>query len=173
MFDEFPRKAFKCLRSSIALPYSEKLALLYEFLGIFSRLGDVESQLVVRYEILSIHHDKHNRMTEAHGGLSLRNEWIRFAEDCLTAGFPGNACKALGKANSQILCSRYSAGFSNMSSINDFVNVSESFRRSCKAENDDKKSTVLARFNQGLKRKEKRKFEMLCAENAKRLSFSL
>ncbi|KAI5080792.1 hypothetical protein GOP47_0003975 [Adiantum capillus-veneris] len=96
MAESLRSRTWRCLRSSHHLRTSQKLALLRRFLHSFSRLGDVESQLVLRYEILCLR--------ESCGSTEMKvdtSEWSSFAEDCLSAGFPGNASKAFEKAISQ------------------------------------------------------------------------
>ncbi|MCO5587406.1 hypothetical protein L7F22_041354 [Adiantum nelumboides] len=179
--------AWRCLRSSHYLRTPQKLALLHNFLNAFSRLGDVESELVLRYEILCLR--------ESSGSAEMKvdvSEWSSFAEDCLSAGFPGNANKAFEKLISQMQSHQTlnEGAFCNMQSFSKHVqsnvmvevNVKLSFpeflhmhtgafeKGSCNESPSDplyeKSSTTVSTCTEGLKRKERAKLRMLQARKA-------
>ncbi|MCO5587412.1 hypothetical protein L7F22_041360 [Adiantum nelumboides] len=166
--------AWRCLKSPHHLRTPQKLALLHDFLNAFSRLGDVESELVLRYEILCLR--------ESSGSAEMKvdvSEWSSFAEDCLSAGFPGNANKAFEKVISQLQSHQTlnEGAHCNMQSFSKYVHrnvmakVSGAFEKgSCNESPSDplyeKSSTTVSRFREGLKRKERAKLQMLQARRA-------
>eukprot|EP00250_Pteridium_aquilinum_P022628 c25480_g1_i1 orf=87-506(+) len=97
--EELRSSAWHFLRSATHLDAAQKLALLRHFLHAFSRLGDVESQLVLRYEILSLCESSGTSGPEMKVDI---DDWISFAEDCFAAGFLINASKAYEKVITRI-----------------------------------------------------------------------
>lgn len=94
--------ALSCLKSNTHMDAKEKLALLRYFLEAFCRTRDTESQLVLRYEILSLCESTCSADLETKVDL---HDWISFAEDCLAAGFLSNAIKAYERVITHIqLC---------------------------------------------------------------------